>query len=138
MSVLEPQLSSHGADAVHVNRIVPPQPSTHIKATQDLITRLGLLSTYDKHVRPHAVPVAPPLSDLSGPALQTMPNSPMPSPSKGKGKEREPSIGLGTMDAPTPGGPGLDGADDEGKGERKRKNTYKHLIKGVPGALDVR
>ena len=41
----------------------------------------------------------------------------------------------------TPGSSGVadggDGDDDEatGKGEKKKKNTYKHLIKGVPGVF---
>ena len=35
-------------------------------------------------------------------------------------------------------GDGGDGDDDDpvgGKGEKKKKNTYKHLIKGIPGVL---
>lgn len=50
---------------------------------------------------------------------------------KGKGREV----------AETPGSAGVadngDGDDDDGpggKGERRKKNNYKHLIKGVPGA----
>jgi hypothetical protein len=50
---------------------------------------------------------------------------------KGKGKERRNSITSAVMDAPTPGGP--DGTDEDGKGEKRRKNTYRHLIKGTPG-----
>ena len=46
---------------------------------------------------------------------------------KGKGKEVD-------LDP----GDGADGDDDNvtgGKGETKKKNTYKHLIKGIPGVL---
>ena len=37
-------------------------------------------------------------------------------------------------------GDGGDGDDDDvtgGKGEKKKKNTYKHLIKGIPGVFLV-
>jgi hypothetical protein len=108
---------------------VPQHPPTHLRATHDLISRLDLLNAYDKHVRPTAVPVsAQPVSDTAPPS------SPTPSVTlidKGKGKERRNSIASAVMDAPTPGGP--DGTDEDGKGEKRRKNTYRHLIKGTPG-----
>lgn len=50
---------------------------------------------------------------------------------KGKGKEM-----VGTPD--TPGQLEVGDGDDEdgagGKGDKKKKNNYKHLIKGIPGA----
>lgn len=48
---------------------------------------------------------------------------------KGKGKEKE-------MSVPLIGTPGAvaDGEDDDGDGKKKAKNTYKQLIKGIPGA----
>jgi hypothetical protein len=134
MFVMEHSLPSIAADAAHRYRIVPPTPTTYLQATQDLITRLGLLTAYDKHVRPHAVPVGQTLPDVSG-LGQVAPRSPTLSPTKGKGKEREPSAGLGITNMPTPGGSGPDVGDDDGKAEKKRKNTYKHLIKGIPGKL---
>lgn len=38
---------------------------------------------------------------------------------------------------PLTSGPGVAGSADDGtdKGEKKRKNTYKHLIKGIPGTF---
>ena len=57
---------------------------------------------------------------------------------KGKGKEREvPPRDIGSpATAQTPGA-GNDGNDEDGqgKGEKKWKNNYKHLIKGIPGML---
>ena len=44
--------------------------------------------------------------------------------SKGKGKADDVDLGDGG-----------DGDDDDVKGEKKKKNTYKHLIKGIPGVL---
>lgn len=108
----------------------PPAPPTthppHLSSTQDLLARFSLLSAYDKYVRPFAAPAEIGL-DQNGPA-STLPSA-SGVPEKGKGKE--------VMD--TPGSSGIadggDGDDDEatGKGEKKKKNTYKHLIKGVPG-----
>jgi hypothetical protein len=53
---------------------------------------------------------------------------------KGKGREQSMAMDIeAPANAPTPGG--IDGADEDGKGEKKRKNTYRHLIKGIPGML---
>jgi hypothetical protein len=51
---------------------------------------------------------------------------------KGKGKEMV--VGTPGSSAVADGG---DGDDDEaaGKGEKRKKNNYKHLIKGVPGTF---
>lgn len=40
----------------------------------------------------------------------------------------------GSTPAAAEGGDGEDGDEDAAKGEKKKKsNTYKHLIKGIPG-----
>ncbi|KAG6879545.1 hypothetical protein C0992_001550 [Termitomyces sp. T32_za158] len=97
---------------------------THLHSTQDLLGRFHLLSAYDKYVRPFAVP-----AETSQEQLGTAPVTPGATGGldKGKGKETE-------------GGPVTpvahegDGADDEGgKGDKRQKNNYKHLIKGIPG-----
>lgn len=44
---------------------------------------------------------------------------------------------MSSMGAVTPGadgGDGDDGDEEGGKGDKKQKNTYRHLIKGIPGA----
>lgn len=109
--------------------LAPPKIHTpQLSSTQDLLARFSLLSAYDKYVRPFAAPGQTGL-DINGPP-------PTFSSSNGvldKGKAKE-VVG-------TPGSSGVadggDGDDDEatGKGEKKKKNTYKHLIKGVPGVF---
>jgi hypothetical protein len=59
---------------------------------------------------------------------------------KGKGKEvvHGNAVTMGNTPADVDLGDGGDGDDDDvagGKGEKKKKNTYRHLIKGIPGAL---
>jgi len=107
----------------------PAPPKTHpalLSSTQDLLARFSLLSAYDKYVRPFAAPGETGL-DQTGPVSAFTGAHGVPD--KGKGKEIE----------GTPGSSGVadggDGDDDEttGKGEKKTKNAYKHLIKGVPG-----
>ncbi|KAJ7494779.1 hypothetical protein B0H11DRAFT_918447 [Mycena galericulata] len=87
----------------------PPQPPPRLASTHDLLARFRLLPAYDKYVRP-------PPDDQ--PDLQD----------NGKGKARE---------SPAPQTPGDHDPDDDdpttAKGEKKKKNSYKHLIKGVPG-----
>lgn len=88
----------------------PPQPSPRLASTHDLLARFLLLPAYDKYVRPP-------------------PDDPPEPQDNGKGKAREQSPG-----PQTPGGDDPD--DDDGaqaKGEKKKKNSYKHLLKGVPG-----
>lgn len=55
---------------------------------------------------------------------------------KGKGKE---VVVTNPVHAPqTPAADAQDGDDEDGgKGDKKKKNSYKHLIKGVPGALHL-
>ncbi|KAJ6619798.1 hypothetical protein B0H10DRAFT_2025071 [Mycena sp. CBHHK59/15] len=87
----------------------PPLPPPRLASTHDLLARFALLPAYDKYVRP-------------SPDDQEQPDN-------AKGKARE----LGASPAPqTPGDPDPDD-DDPAKGEKKKKNSYKHLIKGVPG-----
>ncbi|KZP22715.1 hypothetical protein FIBSPDRAFT_685333, partial [Athelia psychrophila] len=94
-----------------------PQPPAHLASTQDLIARFQLLPAYDKYVRPHVVAEDPPATPG---AID-----------KGKGKEKE--LATATPDD------GQDGDDDEGgKGDKKKKNTYKHLIKETPGKHSMR
>lgn len=81
-----------------------------------MIARFQLLPAYDKYVRPHVVAEDPPATPG---AID-----------KGKGKEKE--LATATPDD------GQDGDDDEGgKGDKKKKNTYKHLIKETPGAYNL-
>lgn len=55
---------------------------------------------------------------------------------RGKGKEKELFREAESPGAAQTPGAGVDGDDDESpvKGEKKWKNNYKHLIKGVPGS----
>jgi hypothetical protein len=103
-----------------------PQPQTYLRSTQDLVTRFNLLSAYDKYVRPFATPT--PIPDEARSVEPPTPGGM----DKGKGKQRETSMPFA---APTPAGLNDgDGDDDEGgKGDKRRKNNYRHLIKGIPG-----
>ncbi|KAJ6576520.1 hypothetical protein DFH09DRAFT_1361462 [Mycena vulgaris] len=89
-----------------------PKPAPRLASTHDLLARFHLLASYDKYVRP-------PLED---------------GPDTGKGKAREQQQ---PHDSPAPQTPGAadDPDDDETgpKGEKKKKNSYKHLIKDIPG-----
>jgi hypothetical protein len=113
---------------IHFDSAPPKTHPAHLSSTQDLLARFSLISAYDKYVRPFAAPGETGL-DQNGPASVFPGASGVPD--KGKGKE---IVG-------TPGSSGIadggDGDDDEGtgKGEKKKKNTYKHLIKGVPGTF---
>lgn len=104
----------------------PPRP--HFDSTQDLLSRFQLLSAFDKYVKPYSLPV-----DTSGVAqVPQLPNGA----DKGKGKEREvPPRDVASPTAAHTPGAGNDGDDEDGqgKGEKKWKNSYKHLIKGIPG-----
>lgn len=111
------------------------------------MARFQLLGAYDKYVRPYAHPVG---TDGASDALayQTLGNPPTPGGASfqastpggiDKGKAREMSV----VPPRTPVAPdtpmAVDGADDDadddgGKGDKKRKNNYKHLIRGLPGA----
>jgi hypothetical protein len=108
--------------------LASPPPSLSIESTQDLISRFHLLTAYDKFVRPF-------ISQEHDPHANHLPTTPAPavtpSADKGKGKERDP--GTPTIaSAATPGTHDPD--DDEGRDGKKKKNTYRHLIRGIPGA----
>ncbi|KAI0322565.1 hypothetical protein OF83DRAFT_1167438 [Amylostereum chailletii] len=89
--------------------LIPPAP-THpqplLRSSQDLIKRLHLLPAYDRFVR----------SELE--LDEKFTNHP-PTSDRAKGKERERDDAVD--------------ADDDEKDGGKRKKTYRHLIKGVPG-----
>ena len=108
-----------------------PQPPPLLTSTQDLISRFNLLTAYDKFVRPFAAPVDGQSSNHPPtPAPAAMATAP--AQDKGKGREREPETPF-PANAPTPGAQ-PDADDDDGKDGKKKRNSYKHLIKGIPGA----
>ena len=97
-------------------------PPVYFRSTQDLLATFHLLDAYDKYVRPSND------KEDNEPSSPTAPSAA----DKGKGKEKEV-----TGASPPPQTPAADPDDDDlggGKGDKKRKNTYKHLIKGAPGA----
>ena len=102
----------------------PPQRQ-FFNSTQDLLHTFKLSSTYDKYVRPYSV------------AVETAPSATPSAADKGKGKEKEiPVFNAATPAADTPGaGDDGEGDDTPGKAGKKWKNSYKHLIKGIPGAF---
>ncbi|THH21255.1 hypothetical protein EW146_g241 [Bondarzewia mesenterica] len=107
---------------------VAPQPPPLLTSTQDLLSRFHLQSAYDKFVRPLVPPVDGQSSNhppTPAPITNAAPQD------KGKGRERDSGTPTPT-NAPTPGVP-PDGDEEEGKDGKKKKNTYKHLIKGIPG-----
>ncbi|KAF8656267.1 hypothetical protein AX16_002703 [Volvariella volvacea WC 439] len=113
------------------------QPTGYLASTQDLLQRFQLLPAYDKYVRPFAAPAETGL-DQGLASTQTAHYSV--AMDKGKGKEVA-SGGLGGTQGVGVAGVG-EGEDDEGpqagKGDKKRKNNYKHLIKGIPGKHSVK
>ncbi|KAG6909059.1 hypothetical protein DXG01_002212 [Tephrocybe rancida] len=106
----------------------PPTPNTqptHLSSTQDLLGRFQLLPAYDKYVRPFAAPTETGLDQLG-----TAPVTPGANGLVDKGKAKEVEGGPVTPVAQD-GGDGDD--EDGGKGDKKQRNNYKHLIKGIPG-----
>ena len=102
----------------------PPRQRPYFTSTDDLISRFGLLPAYDRYVRPF-------INNTQLSATQaTAPTSI----DKGKGKEI-PIANLPTLSAVTTPGTGHDRVEEEGAGktEKKWRNNYKHLIKGIPG-----
>ncbi|TDL25825.1 hypothetical protein BD410DRAFT_609060 [Rickenella mellea] len=107
-------------------------------STQDLISRFQLLPAYDEYVRPNIrVPLdGEPLAKSTPGSVATPAPFQAPTPGtldKGKGKE---VLVEAPIAATTPGGPDAadaDGDDEDGKGDKKKKNSYKQLIKSVPG-----
>lgn len=88
----------------------PSRPPPYFKSTEDLLSKFQLLSAYDSYVRPFLPP-----EDV----LQD----------KGKGKQRDMSP------IPDPHSPHINDPDDDELDRRKKKNNYKHLIKGIPGSM---
>lgn len=89
-----------------------PRPKQYLHCTQDLLGVFGLLPIYDKHVRPH---------------LRSLPDQDQ---TKSKGKEKEQESLVVPRDK--------DGEEEiEGGEKKKKKDNYKHLIKGIPGALRI-
>ncbi|PBK75760.1 hypothetical protein ARMSODRAFT_950081 [Armillaria solidipes] len=110
----------------------PPAPAL-FTSTEDLISHFYLLDAYDKYVRPFISSDdqggnAPPTPSISHPL------TPGGALDKGKGKEVAVSSPL-VLAPQTPAADPQDPDDDDpgGKGEKKKKITYKHLIKGTPG-----
>lgn len=134
---------------VHSSHLTLPGMQAHstspaaLRSTQDLISRFQLLSAYDRYVRPHIVPFPSDGSLLSAstPAPSGFDGNPsQPSIASrvgNKGKEKEPDGGVpATPDGAASGAAAGDDDDEDGeKGSKKKKNSYRHLIKGVPGAL---
>lgn len=122
----------------------PAPPIQHLTSTQDLLLRLQLLPSYDKYVRPYVHPLG--TSHQSDTLLNTNVDSENSQTATGtvetpmtghvdKGKGRA---------VPIPGGDveihdahDADEDDAVGKGEKKWKNSYKHLIKGIPGSFSA-
>ncbi|KAH8112652.1 hypothetical protein DFH11DRAFT_1511608 [Phellopilus nigrolimitatus] len=129
----------------------PPGPSRRrplFDGTQDLISRFQLLPSYDKYVRPFVHPVGsgePHPNAVSSNGCATNSGLPLSVSTSGtldKGKGRE--IPVATPITPVGATPGADGGDgddadeDVGKDGKKAKNTYKHLIKGIPGKHSIK
>jgi hypothetical protein len=106
--------------------LASPRPPRLLESTQDLISRFHLLTAYDKFVRPFITQDHDPNSTVppTTPAVAS-------SSDKGKGRERDP--GTPTIASAATPGTHHDPDDDEGRDGKKKKNTYRHLIKGVPG-----
>ncbi|KAH9959659.1 hypothetical protein BC827DRAFT_1134343 [Russula dissimulans] len=108
-----------------------PRPPQLLESTQDLISRFHLLTAYDKFVRPF-------VSQEYDPHGGQLPTTPpvAPSSDKRKGKERDPGSPA-IASAATPA-THHDPDDEEGRDGKKKKNTYRHLIKGVPGKHSIK
>ncbi|KAI0259887.1 hypothetical protein BC834DRAFT_903697 [Gloeopeniophorella convolvens] len=110
----------------------PPAPPHLLESTQDLLSKFHLLPAYDKFVRPLLAPEFDAQSSNHPPTTPAVPSLS----DKGKGKERDPGT-PGVASAATPGAQN-DGDDEDGKDGKKKKNTYRHLIKGIPGKHSVK
>ncbi|KAF5359873.1 hypothetical protein D9756_003450 [Leucocoprinus leucothites] len=104
----------------------PPPPRQHLASTQDLLARFRLLPAYDKYVRPYATQYTNDGQIRAAPAGQSALD-------KGKGREQDPALPATVPQTP---GTGPDQEEDEGVAsgkDKKKKNSYKALIKGIPG-----
>jgi len=126
------------------------RPPTHLRATDDLLGRLRLLTAYDAHVRPYVRPVGSGAADVemtyvgpgaasssagagmggssTGTAMPTA-NANTGSTIKGKGKGKQ-------LDEPmaiaTPSGEAAPPTDKKKKKD-KHSDSYRGLIHNVPG-----
>ena len=121
--------------------LAPPKRKPLFDSTQDLITRFQLLSAYDKYVRPYVHPAGAP-EQANQPPSATAPSQSPTSATFDKGKGREVPLPVpGTPNIPqTPagidGGDGDDNDEEGDRGDKKLKNSYRHLVKGIPGVYD--
>lgn len=119
-------LSTYQSDTV-----APPLPRQHLESTQDLLARFNLHSAYDRYVRPSILTSGDAVVSGMGAGASGGLGD------KGKGKEVDVSmseVGGNTGSEALPGA--ADGEDEDGpggKGDKKMKNSYRHLIKGLPG-----
>lgn len=101
----------------------------YLASTQDLIGKFLLTDQYDKYVRPYTTP-----DGESGSGLDVKPILPPVTPGgfldKGKAKE---TVASSPVHQAPPRTPAADNQDRDEDGDKKTKNSYKHLIKGVPG-----
>ena len=118
-------------DPTRTSRITAsPPPKQHLASTQDLLARFHLHLAYDRYVRPTIVNTGE--AGGFGAGAGTFGD---------KGKSRDFEMGSGEAGANVGSEvvPGIgDGEDDDGvgvKGEKKMKNNYRHLIKGLPGVF---
>lgn len=97
---------------------------------------MHLLPAYDKYVRPPQASLDGPLDVKTGldggtnantQSAGIAPNAMPPHIDKGKGRE----VPVNDVDMHDPND--VDDDDMGGKGEKKKRNSYKHLIRGIPG-----
>ena len=120
--------------------IAQPPPRQYLASTQDLLSRLQLVSAYDKYVRSPQGSLDGSLNTKmsidGGLNTNTLSSGVTPNPMSphiDKGKGRELPVRGGEVDTHDPN----DGDEEDmgGKGEKRKRNNYKHLIKGIPGKL---
>ena len=87
----------------------PSRPPPYFKSTEDLLSKFQLLSAYDSYVRPFLPSEDMPSDTVKGEGWDILPTDPH---------------SIHTNDP-----------DDDELDRRKKKNNYKHLIKGIPGSI---
>lgn len=116
----------------HPPTVAPPLPKQHLESTQDLLARFHLHSAYDRYVRPSILTSGDAVGSGTGAGASGA------SGDKGKGKEVDVGMGEAGGNVGSEALPEADGDDEDGgggKGDKKMKNSYRHLIKGLPGAF---
>lgn len=100
--------------------VTAPQgrPIQYLASTQDLLARFNLHPAYDKYVKPYIEPLDPAVT------IPQDNNPTTPTTDKGKGKEKEREKEKEKDQ---------DEDDEDGGATKKKKDTYKHLIRGIPG-----